>query len=153
MSDKKVTNIADHRAKLQKRDDEAIKETETIANPSVPEEVQKDLDALISHEDLEATLRFFATLETLGDEIEIKLDHQDIYITARHDPESNIDCGVDFPEQVIKHAATYQTSTVNFNYNPEEWDSQENFIYNVAFSLRRCVESLTYWGQGEGKDG
>lgn len=150
--DKKITNLADHKAKLQKRELDNSKETDSIANPTVDKEVLKDLDACIPHEDLEATLRVFATLETLGDGVTIKLDHHDIYVTIHHDPDSNIDCGVDFPEQVIKHSSTYQTSTINFNYVPEEWDSQENFIYNVAFSLRRCIESLTYWAYGDKDD-
>lgn len=147
--DKKVTTLADHKAKLQKQEIANNKETDVVGNPFVPNEVLKELDACVTHEDMEAVLRFFTILQTVGDRIEIKLDHHDIYITTHHDPEQDIDSGVDFPEQVIKRAATYQTSTINFAYKEEEWDSHEEFIYNIAFSLRRCIESLTYWGEGD----
>ncbi len=150
--DDTIVSLTDHKAKLQKREEAGNKETDVIANPAVPSEILKDLDACLEPDDMEATLRVFEVLRTMGDGVTVKIDHSDIYITIHHDESDSIDAGVDFPEQVIKSVSTEQMSTINFDYKEEEWDSMENFFYNVGFALRRCIESLTYWSTGEKKD-
>lgn len=150
--DKKVVSIADHKVKIQKKETEDNRQTTAVVNPNLSPDVLEDIEACISHEDMEATLRVLSLLRTIGDDATIKVDQENIYITVNYDPDDDIDAGVDFPEQVVKMAGSYQAATINFDYKDEEWDSLENYIYNVGFSLRRCIESLSYWGTGDKDD-
>lgn len=149
MDDDTITNLADYKAKQQIKELDKNKETDSIVNPKLDPEMIKDLDACIQPGDMEATLRVFEVLRTMGEEVNIKVTHTDIYLSVQHVEHESIDAGVDFPEQVIKASRTEQTSTINFEYKEEEWDSLENFFYNVGFSLSRCIEALTYWGTGD----
>lgn len=150
--DDTVVSLTDHKAKLQKKEESGNKETDVVANPNVSSEVLEDLEACLQPEDMESTLRVFEVLRALGDEVNIRIDHSNIYINILNEQHDSIDAGVDFSEQVIKSSATTQTSTINFQYVEEQWDSLENFIFNVGFSLRRAIESLTYWSTGKQED-
>lgn len=150
--DDTVVSLTDHKAKLRKKEEVGDKETDVIVNPNVSSDILEDLDTCMQPEDMEATLRVFEVLRTLGDEVNIRIDHSDIYINILNEQHDSIDAGIDFPEQVIKSSATTQTSTINFQYIEEQWDSFENFIFNVGFSLRRAIESLTYWSTGDKRD-
>lgn len=151
--DTKITSLEDHRAKLQQREQTDNKECDAVAvNPQADPEIIKDLDACVTPADIEAALRVLSTLRLMGDKVTIDLDESSIFITTYHDPYGDIDAGVDFPEQVIKKASTQQSSTINFEYNPDDWDTIDDFLHNVAFSFRRCLESLTYWGIGSGEE-
>lgn len=152
MSDDTIVSLTDHKAKLQKREEADNKETFDSINPNASKDVLEDLDACLAPDDMEAALRVFQVLRTMGDEVNIRIDHSDIYINILNEQHEAIDAGVDFSEQVIKASATTQTSSINFEYVEEQWDSFENFIFNVGFSLRRCIESLTYWSTGKEND-
>ena len=147
--DDTVVSLTDHRAKLERREADSNKSTTVTANPNISEDVNEDLNSCLHEGDMEAALRVFEVLRTMGDEVNIRIDHSDIYINILNEQHEAIDAGIDFSEQVVKSSATTQTSTINFEYKEEEWDSHENFFYNVGFSLRRCIESLTYWSTGE----
>lgn len=149
--DKKITSLAEHKAKLQKKDHEDSKETVSVVNAHLPPEVIEELNKCIKHEDMEATLRVFQVLRSISDKVTIEFDHHDIWITTHHEEEDGIDAGVDFEEQVIKRTSSSQSATVNFAYDEEDWDSIDDFMYSVGFSFRRCIESLMYWGKGEKK--
>lgn len=148
----KVVSMSDHKEKVKRQEEEHNRETSIKVNPNVSVDVLDDLNACIDFEDLEATLRVFSLLRTLGDEVTIKIDHSDITIMTTHDTDDDMDAGVDFPEQVIKRTASSQMANINFTYDNDNWDDLEEFITNTSFSLRRCIESLTYWGTGEKDD-
>ncbi len=151
-ADDTVVSLTDHKAKLERQEVDDNKTTTLTANPNISEDVIEDLNACLQPGDMEAVLRVFTVLRSTGDEVNIRIDHSDIYINVTNEQHEAIDAGVDFPEQVIKSAATTQTSTINFDYKEEEWDSMENFFYHVGFALRRCIESLTYWSTGKDDD-
>jgi len=150
--DKKVVSLSDHLARLQKKEEDGNREFSLTVNHQVPAEVLDDLNACITHEDLEATLRVFETLRTLSDKAIITIDADEINIETHLQPYDDMDAGVDFANQVIKNSYTIQSSTVNFNYDDERWDDIEQFLYNVAFSFRRAIEALTFWATGKEED-